>query len=44
MINSQTIAKWGYNNEELDDLDAWTTEWQLVKLAGGPTLSTICGS
>jgi hypothetical protein len=35
IANSQNIAKWGYNTEELDDLDAWTTEWQLVKQEGG---------
>lgn len=31
----ENIARWGYNTQELDDLDAWSSEWDIVKKAGG---------
>jgi len=35
----ENIARWGYNTQELDDLDAWSSEWDIVKKAGGALLS-----
>jgi hypothetical protein len=32
---NKDLARWGYNIDELDSLDAWSTEWELVKQAGG---------
>ena len=33
--NLQVVARWGHNVEELDELDDWSSEWELVKSSGG---------
>jgi hypothetical protein len=32
---TQTVARWGYKIDELDQLDDWSSEWELVKKNGG---------
>ena len=29
------MARWGYNIDELDSLDAWSSEWDIIKQSGG---------
>jgi hypothetical protein len=34
-MSENNLARWGYKIDELDQLDDWSSEWELVKKNGG---------